>query len=86
MYHENSNWWEEESKDESTGSVAVTLSHPGSAAKSLSLKKMQTSYICTDVSVRDRIRDVTDSFKMIEHITWDSVSAWWLTCSSHRSD
>ena len=66
MYHEDSNWWEEESKDESTGSVAVTLSHPGSAAKSLSLKKkMQTSYICTDVSVRDRIRDVTDSCKMM---------------------
>ena len=65
MYHEDSNWWEEESKDESTGSVAVTLSHPGSAAKSLSLKKMQTSYICTDVSVRNRIRDVTDSCKMI---------------------
>ena len=65
LYHEDSNWWEEESKDESTGSVAVTLSHPGSAAKSLSLKKMQTSYICTDVSVRNRIRDVTDSCKMI---------------------
>ena len=39
LYHEDSNWWEEESKDESTDTVAVTLSHPGSAAaKSLSLK------------------------------------------------
>ena len=37
-YHKDSNWWEEESKDESTNTVAVTLSHPGSPDKSLSLK------------------------------------------------
>ena len=35
-YHEDSNWWEDESKDESTDTVAVALSHPGSAAQSFS--------------------------------------------------
>ena len=48
--HEDSNWWEEESKDESTDTVAVTLSHPASADKSFS-EIMQNSFICTDVSV-----------------------------------
>ena len=53
LYHEDSNWWEEESKDESTDSVAIALSHPGSAAKSLFSEIMQTSYDCTDVSTLD---------------------------------
>ena len=61
LYHEDSNWWEEESKDESTDSVAIALSHPGSAAKSF-------SEICrahkSALKSQPRLRDATDSYKI----------------------
>ena len=61
MYHEDSNWWEDEGKDERTNTVAVTISHPGSAAKSFS--EICRAHISA-LKSQSRLRDATDSYKI----------------------